>query len=56
MKERDDLKLSIVSYQNITDDKPKDTENSIDKTKKHLEEKLRNKKKITMILTIHQQL
>ena len=33
MKETDDLKLSIETYQNITDDKLKDTENSIDKIK-----------------------
>ena len=32
-KENDDLKLSIETYQNITDDKLKDTENSIDKIK-----------------------
>ena len=31
MKETDDLKLSIETYQNITDDKLKDAENSIDK-------------------------
>ena len=33
MKETDDLKLSIETSQNITDDKLKDTENSIDKIK-----------------------
>ena len=33
MEESDDLKVSIVKYQNITDDKLKDTENSIDKIK-----------------------
>ena len=33
IKEADDLKLSIETYQNITDDKLKDTENSIDKIK-----------------------
>ena len=42
-KETDDLQLSIETYQNITDDKLKDTENSLDKIKKkHLREKLRN--------------
>ena len=40
MKETDDLKLSIETYQNITDDKLKDTENSTDKVKER--EKLRN--------------
>ena len=33
MKETDYLKLSIETYQNITDGKLKDTENSIDKIK-----------------------
>ena len=33
IKETDDLKLSIGTYQNIADDKLKDTENSIDKIK-----------------------
>ena len=33
MKETNDLKLSIETYQNITDDKLKNTENSIDKIK-----------------------
>ena len=33
MKETDDLKLIIETYQNITDDKLKDTENWIDKIK-----------------------
>ena len=33
MKETDDLKLSIETYQSITNDKLKDTENSIDKIK-----------------------
>ena len=33
MKETDDLKLSIETYQNIMDDKLKNTENSIDKIK-----------------------
>ena len=33
MEESDDLKVSIVKYQNIKDDKLKDTENSIDKIK-----------------------
>ena len=44
MKETDDLKLSIETYQNITDDKLKDTENSIDKIiqEKHLRDKLRH--------------
>ena len=36
MEESDDLKVSIVKYQNITDDKLKDTENSIDKIKKNI--------------------
>ena len=33
MKKTDDLKLSIETYQNITDDKLNDTENSTDKVK-----------------------
>ena len=33
MKETEDPKLSIETHQNITDDKLKDTENSIDKIK-----------------------
>ena len=35
-KETDDLQLSIETYQNITDDKLKDTENSLDKIKKNI--------------------
>ena len=37
MKETDDLKLSIETYQNITDDKLNATENSIDKIKNSID-------------------
>ena len=40
MKETDDLKLSIENYQNVADDKLKDTQ--LMKSKKQLGEKLKN--------------
>ena len=46
MKETDDLKLSIETYQNITDDdKLKHTENSIDKIKKTFKREIEKLKK-----------
>ena len=45
MKETDDLKLSIETYQNITDDKLKDTENSIDKIKETFKREIQKLKK-----------
>ena len=45
MKETDDLKLSIETYQNITDDKLKDTENSIDKIKETFKREIEKLKK-----------
>ena len=44
-KETDDLKLSIETYQNITDDKLKDTENSIDKIKETFKREIEKLKK-----------
>ena len=44
-KETDDLKLSIETYQNITDDKLKDTENSIEKIKEIFKRKIEKLKK-----------
>ena len=40
-----DLKLSIETYQNITDDKLKDTENSIDKIKETFKREIEKLKK-----------
>ena len=45
MKENDDLKLSIGTYQNITDDKLKDTENSVDKIKETFKREIEKLKK-----------
>ena len=45
MKEINDLKLSFATYQNITDDKLKDTENSIDKLKERLKREIEKLKK-----------
>ena len=46
MKETDDLKLSIETYQNITDDdKLKHTENSMDKIKKTFKREIEKLKK-----------
>ena len=45
MKETDDLKLSIEAYQNITDDKLKDTEISIDKIKETFKREIEKLKK-----------
>ena len=45
MKETDDLKLSIETYQNITDDKLKNTENSIDKIKETFKREIEELKK-----------
>ena len=45
MKETDDLKLSIETYQNITDDKLKDRENSIDKIKETFKREIEKLKK-----------
>ena len=45
MKETDDLKLSIETYENITDDKLKDTENSIDKIKETFKREIEKLKK-----------
>ena len=45
MKETDDLKLSIGTYQNITDDKLKNTENSIDKIKEPFKREIEKLKK-----------
>ena len=45
MKEINDLKLSFATYQNITDDKLKDTENSIDKLKETLKREIEKLKK-----------
>ena len=45
MKETDDLKLSIETSQNITDDKLKDTENSIDKIKETFKREIEKLKK-----------
>ena len=45
IKETDDLKLSIGTYQNIADDKLKDTENSIDKIKETSEREIEKLKK-----------
>ena len=42
MKEIGDLKVSIETYQNITDDKRKDTENSIDKIKETCKREIEN--------------
>ena len=55
MEESDDLKLSMETYQNITDDKLKDAKTQFIKSKKHLREKLRNYRRITTILTIKQE-
>ena len=40
MKKTDDLKLSIGTYQSITNDTRKDTENSIDKVKEIFKRKI----------------
>ena len=45
MKDTDNLKLSIETYQNITDDKLKDTENSIDKIKETFKREIEKLKK-----------
>ena len=45
MKEIDDLKLSIETYQNIADDNLKDTENSIDKIKETFKREIEKLKK-----------
>ena len=45
IKEADDLTLSIETYQNITDDKLKDTENSIDKIKETSKREIEKLKK-----------
>ena len=45
MKETNDLKLSIDTYQNIIDDKFKDTENSIDKIKETFKREIEKLKK-----------
>ena len=45
MKETDDLKLSIETYQNIADDKLKDTENSVDKIKETFKREIEKLKK-----------
>ena len=45
IKETDDLKLSIETYKNITDDKLKDTENSIDKIKETFKREIEKLKK-----------
>ena len=45
MKETDYLKPSIETYQNITDDKLKDTENSIDKIKETFKREIEKLKK-----------
>ena len=45
MKETDDLKQSIETYQNITDDKLKGTENSIDKIKETFKREIEKLKK-----------
>ena len=45
MKETNDLKLSIETYQNITDDKLKDTENAIDKIKETFKREIEKLKK-----------
>ena len=44
-KETDDLKLSIETYQNIADDKLKDTENSIEKIKETFKREIEKLKK-----------
>ena len=51
MKETDDLKLSIETYQNVTDDKLKNTENSIDKIKETFKREIEKLKRIMMIIT-----
>ena len=45
MKEADDLKLSIETYQNITDNKLKDIESSIDKIKETFRREIEKLKK-----------
>ena len=45
MKETDDLKLNIETYQNITDNKLKNTENSIDKIKETYKREIEKLKK-----------
>ena len=50
MKETNDLKLSIETHQNVADDKVKDTQ--LTKSKKQLGEKLKNWKRVAMILTV----
>ena len=45
MKETDYLKPSIETYQNVTDDKLKDTENSIDKVKETFKREIEKLKK-----------
>ena len=45
MKETDDLKASIETYQNITDDKFKNTENSTDKIKETFKREIEKLKK-----------
>ena len=45
IKETNDLKLSIETYQNITDDELKDTENSIDKIKETFQREIEKLKK-----------
>ena len=45
MKETDDLKLNIETYQNITNDKPKDTWKSIDKIKETFKREIEKVKK-----------
>ena len=45
MKETDDLKLHIEAYQNIADDKLKDTEISIDKIKETFKREIEKLKK-----------
>ena len=45
IKETNDLKLSIETYQNLTDDELKDTENSIDKIKETFQREMEKLKK-----------
>ena len=45
MKETDDIKLIIETHQNITEDKFKDTENSIDKIKETFKREIEKLKK-----------
>ena len=45
IKETDDLKLNVETYQNISDDKLKDTENSTDKIKETSKREIENLKK-----------